>query len=106
VLPELDVNRYEVLERCVQKLKDEYINIKFNIGEAVYISEIYKLLNDVPGVVDTMEVELVNKATGLYSDFVYDIDSNLSDDGRFLKLPDNAAAEVLFPDIDIVGAVT
>ena len=105
VLPELDVNRYELLEACVQKLKDEYINIKFNIGEAIYISEIYKLLNEVPGVVDTTEVELVNKFGGLYSNFVFDIDSNLSDDGRFLIVPEDAAVEVLLPDTDIAGAV-
>lgn len=105
VLPELDVNRYELLSTCVQKLKDEYINIKFNIGEAVYISDIYQLLNEVPGVVDTTEVELFNRFGGVYSNFVYDVDSNLSDDGRFLLLPEDAAAEVLLPDVDIVGAV-
>nr|MCS5550117.1 hypothetical protein [Gammaproteobacteria bacterium] len=106
VLPELDVNRYELLDTCIQKLKDEFINIKFNVGEAIYISEIYKLLNEVPGVVDTTEVELINRSGGLYSNFIFDIDSNLSDDGRFLILPENAAAEVLLPNIDIVGAVT
>lgn len=105
VLPELDVNRYDLLDRCVQKLKDEFINIKFNIGEAVYISDIYKLLNEVPGVVDTSGVELFNRSGGTYSNFVYDIDSNLSDDGRFLLMPEDAAAEVLLPNIDIVGAV-
>ena len=106
VLPELDVNRYELLETCVQKLKDEYLNIKFNVGEAVYISEIYKLLNEVPGVVDTMEVELFNTVGGLYSNYRFNVDSNLSDDGRFLVVPEDAAAEVLFPSTDIVGAVT
>ena len=106
VLPELDVNRYELLETCVQKLKDEYLNIKFNVGEAVYISEIYKLLNEVPGVVDTMEVELFNTVGGLYSNYRFNINSNLSDDGRFLVVPEGAAAEVLFPSTDIVGAVT
>lgn len=105
VLPELDVNRYELLDACIQKLKDEYINIKFNIGEAVYISQIYKLLNEVPGVVDTTEVELVNNVGGVYSNYRFDIDSNLSDDGRFLVLPEDAAAEVLLPNTDIIGAV-
>lgn len=105
VLPELDVNRFELLDACVQKLKDEYINIKFNIGEAIYISEIYKLLNEVPGVVDTTEVEIINKSSGVYSNYVFDIDSNLSDDGRFLIVPEDAAVEVLLPDTDIAGAV-
>tara|TARA_R100001443_G_scaffold117425_1_gene142433 strand:+ start:4785 stop:6578 length:1794 start_codon:yes stop_codon:yes gene_type:complete len=105
VLPALDINRYELLDACIQKLKDEYINIKFNIGEAIYISQIYKLLNEVPGVVDTTEVELVNNVGGVYSNYRFDIDSNLSDDGRFLVLPEDAAAEVLLPDTDIIGAV-
>jgi hypothetical protein len=105
VLPALDINRYELLDACIQKLKDEYINIKFNIGEAVYISQIYKLLNEVPGVVDTTEVELVNNFGGIYSNYIFDINSNLSDDGRFLVLPQDAAAEVLLPDVDIIGAV-
>jgi hypothetical protein len=106
ILPALDVNRYQLLQDCVQKLQDEYINVKFNVGEAVYISEIYKLLNDVPGVVDTTNVELVNKSGGVYSDVVYNIDSNLSDDGRFLLIPEDAVAEVLVPGADISGVVT
>lgn len=105
VLPELDVNRYQLLQDCVQKLKDEYINVKFNVGEAIYISEIYKLLNEVPGVVDTTEVELINKFGGVYSNYIFDIDSNLSDDGRFLIVPEDSAVEVLLPDNDIMGAV-
>ena len=106
VLPALDVNRYQLLQDCVQKLQNDYINVKFNVGEAVYISEIYKLLNDVPGVVDTTNVELINKSGGAYSDVVYDIDSNLSDDGRFLLIPEDAVAEVLVPGTDISGVVT
>ena len=81
------------------------LNIKKNIGEAVYISEIYKLLNEVPGVIDTLNVELKNKTGGVYSTAEYDIDTNLSNDGRYLVIPQNAAAEVLLPDTDIVGVV-
>jgi len=105
ILPDLDINKFELLDRCVQKLLNEYVNVKFNIGEAVYISEIYKLLNDVPGVVDTTNVELVNKTGGAYSSYFYDIDSNLSNDGRFLKIPEDSAAEVLFPNLDIEGVI-
>ncbi len=106
ILPALDVNRYQLLQDCIQKLQQDYINIKFNVGEAIYISEIYKLLNDVPGVVDTTNVELINQSGGVYSDVVYDIDSNLSDDGRFLLIPEDAVAEVLVPGTDISGVVT
>ena len=105
VLPELNVNRYEVLQDCVTKLQNEYLNVKFNIGEAVYISEIYKLLNDVPGVVDTTNVEIINKTSTGYSDYEYDVLENMSDDGRFLKIPEDSVAEVLYPGIDVSGVV-
>lgn len=106
ILPALDVNKYKLLNDCYNKLVNEYINVKFNIGEAVYISEIYKLLNEVPGVVDTTDVEIVNKIGASYSGYSYDIDSNLSDDGRFLKIPEDSVAEVLLPSIDIAGVIT
>ena len=83
-----------------------FLNVKFEIGEAVYISEIYKLLNEVPGVVDTTNVELINRAGGVYSNYVYDIDANLSNDGRYLVVPEDAAAEILLPTTDISGVIT
>ena len=63
------------------------------------------MLNDVPGVTDTISVEMTNKAGGVYSEYVYDINSNLSDDGRFLKIPPDAVAEILLPELDISGVV-
>jgi hypothetical protein len=105
VLADLEVNRFTLVDRCIVALKEKYLNVKRNIGEAVYISDVYKILNDVPGVTDTISVEIVNKTGGTYSNYAYDIRHNLSDDGRFLKIPDNAAAEVLLPDIDIIGVV-
>ena len=59
----------------------------------------------MPGVIDTMNVELVNKTGGLYSSAEYDIDTNLSNDGRYLIIPQDSVAEVLLPDIDVVGVV-
>jgi hypothetical protein len=105
VLADLDVNRFALVDACINELIAKNINIKLNIGEAVYISDIYKILNDVPGVTDTINVELVNKVGGRYSNFVYNIRRNLSDDGRYLKIPENSVAEVLFPNLDIIGVV-
>lgn len=106
IVAELDANKYDVLENCVSKLQDRYINTKFNIGEPIYISEIYQLLNEVPGVIDTTDVEIINLSGGSYSNYVYDVDANLSQDGRYLLIPESAAAEVLLPGTDISGVVT
>ena len=37
--------------------------------------------------------------------FFFDINSNLSSDGRFLNIPQDAVAEILVPQTDIVGVV-
>ena len=100
-----DVNKFELLEACVERIKSKFLNVQPQIGEALYITDIYKILNAVPGVNDTISVEFVPKSGGLYNSFRYDIDSNLSDDGRFLKVPQNMVAEVLFPDDDISGVI-
>ena len=105
VLADLEVNRYTLVDKCIVALKEKYLNVKYGIGDPVYISDIYKILNDVPGVTDTIAVELVNKTGGVYSNYVYSIRSNLSDDGRYLRIPQDAAAEVLLPDVDIIGVV-
>ncbi len=106
VLADLEVNKYELLQACTDKLIRRFLNVKFEIGEAIYISEIYKLLNEVPGVVDTTNVELVNRAGGVYSNYVYDVDANLSEDGRYLMIPEDAAVEILLPTTDISGVIT
>ena len=104
IVPDLEVNRYELLDRCINVLV-ERLAVKNNIGQAIDIAEIYKILNDVPGVVDTSYVELVNKSGGIYSGLYYDIDANLSDDGRFLLMPADTVAEILVPASDITGVV-
>ena len=79
--------------------------MKNEFGEPVYITDIYKHLNDVPGVVDTVKVELVNKSGGAYSPLHYRVNDNLSRDGRYLNIPEDAVAELLLPDQDILGVI-
>jgi|21_taG_2_1085346.scaffolds.fasta_scaffold00218_6 hypothetical protein len=106
IIAEIDQNKFDILESCTQKLQEEYLNVKLNLGEPVYLSEIYKLLNQVPGVIDTTNVELYNLVGGRYSDYAYDITSHMSPDGRYLVVPQDAAAELLFPGTDLVGVIT
>ena len=105
IIADLDANRFDLLDKCNQKLLDKFLNIKFSLGESIFISEILRLLNDVPGVTDTVKVELYNIFGGAYSNFVYDVDANMSFDGRYLNIPQDSAAEILFPSTDIVGVV-
>ena len=105
IIPDLDINRFDLIESCNQAIIDNFLTIKFSLGESIFISDIYKTLNDVPGVTDTTNVKLVNKTGGSYSGIVYDVDANLSNDGRYLRIPADAAAEILLPNTDIVGVI-
>ena len=40
-----------------------------------------------------------------YSSLYYDMETNLSDDGRFLIVPQDTVAEILVPANDISGAI-
>jgi len=99
-----NANRFDVISACIAKLQDK-LRVKGDIGQSIHISELYKFLNEVPGVIDTVRVEIENKAGSGYSNFFYDMDSNVSDDGRYITIPQDAVAEILFPDTDISGVV-
>tara|TARA_B110000211_G_C14091541_1_gene559427 strand:- start:1144 stop:2940 length:1797 start_codon:yes stop_codon:yes gene_type:complete len=105
IIPDLDINRFDLLEQCNKAINDNFLTIKFSIGESVFISDIYKVLNEVPGVTDTKSVEIYNINGGSYSNYIYNVRSNLSNDGRYLKIPADSAAEVLIPNTDIVGVI-
>lgn len=105
ILIELDANKFSVLEACTEKIKSKYLNVQPEMGEALYVTDIYKLLNDIPGVIDTTSVRFVNKFGGIYSSYSYDVRFNMSPDGRYLTIPTDSAAEFLFPDNDISGVI-
>ena len=60
IVGELEKDFTIVLGDAIQALKDKYQS-KFNLGEPFYISDVYRTLNDVDGVVDTVSVEVETK---------------------------------------------
>ena len=95
-------DKFIVLDSCVAALKENYSKTHF-IGESLYISDIYKILKDVPGVLDVLSVKIFMKTGTDYSNSSIDINSNLSGDGSQLIVPNNAVLELKFPEVDIVG---
>jgi hypothetical protein len=63
------------------------------------------MINSVPGVVDTVDVEVVLKSGGLYSDVFYDVEGNMSYDGRLVEFPEDYIWELKYPNTDIKGSV-
>ena len=104
VLGELDYNQTEVLEQCNGAIK-QFFETKLLFGAPLYISEIYKVLNDLDAVTDTQDITIKQKFGTNYGGYAFDIDAATSADGRFITVPENVVLELKFPDQNIIGVV-
>ncbi|MBV02868.1 MAG: hypothetical protein CML45_00590 [Rhodobacteraceae bacterium] len=95
-------DKYIVLDSCMEALKENFTKTHF-IGESLYISDIYRVLKEVSGVLDVLSVKIFSKTGANYSNSSININSNLSGDGSQLIVPNNAILELKFPEVDIVG---
>jgi len=91
-----------VLSECIQKTKELFAD-KFYIGEPLYITRVYSILNRVDGVLDVRKVNVRNKSGGSYSSISIEMDKILSRDATFYETPNNSIMELKFPDNDIKG---
>ena len=77
----------------------------YDIGEPFKITDVYKLLNNIPSVLDVKDV-LVEPIIGTaYSDFSLDYETLISRDGRRLIPPNDVVFEIKYPLSDIDGEV-
>jgi len=77
----------------------------YDISENIYISDIYSAIKNVPGVLDVLKAKVVLKVGGAYSDIFFDMETNLSADGRMIKIPKNVIVELKYPSADIQGTI-
>ena len=98
-------NKYVVLQNAIDAIKFENLNSKYDIAEPFRISDIFKTLKNVDGVLDIIKIDVKRKQGSLYSTFSYDIKSNTSPDGRLLLAGDDIIFEIKYPDSDILGTV-
>ena len=94
----------ETLSKCIEKIKDLFSDVSY-IGEPIYITRIYKVLNDLDGIIDVKQVKLVNLTGGEYSLTPLNFEDALSKDGTFIKIPQNAIYELKNPNSNIKGTV-
>ena len=104
IKPSEGVDKYSLLDTANKALQ-RHFKTRFYIGEPLYISDIYKVLKDVKGVLDVTKVKIVNKDSSQYADTQFDIPSNLSPDGSYLIAPANTIFEIKFPANDIKGKI-
>tara|TARA_Y100000114_G_scaffold58753_3_gene53751 strand:+ start:10949 stop:12745 length:1797 start_codon:yes stop_codon:yes gene_type:complete len=100
-----NINKFDVLSECVSTLSDFYTGNYYDFGEPFKITDVYKVLNNIPSVVDTKLVTVTQKFGTNYSNVDFNFDEMISNDGRHLIAPENAIFEVKFPSADITGEV-
>jgi len=105
VIADSSANKTNVLDRCTRAIKEAIADVPYEIGEPVYISDLFKVLNFVDGVTDTVEVRLLSRIGGDYSDLDLILDDMIDADGRVMTPPDNVIMEMKFPFRDIVGII-
>ena len=104
VLGSLEYNQAETLERCNVALKNLF-STKLLFGTPLYISEIYKTLNDLDSVTDTQDVQIKQRFGTQFGTYFFDIEGATTADKRAIIVPENVIMELKFPDQDIIGVV-
>jgi len=106
VVADYEENRFNVVALATERLRNFYAKAQFDIGEALSVTDIYKVLQRSPGVVDVLDVRLLQKQGGIYSETSFDFDAALSADGRQLNAEKDTIFELKYPSSDIMGTVT
>lgn len=104
IVPQSTHNKFDVLDNCLLALRSKMAR-HFDIGEPFSFTDVYTTLNRIEGVADTINVQVLQKAGGEYSDVGVDLDGLITSDGRFIMCPINCIYEIKFPILDINGSV-
>ena len=104
IVAQASQDRFAVLRAAEEALREEFLSLG-EISEPINIANIYRILNTVPGVSDTVDVTLERKTGTSYSTFNYSVEDGTSFDGRYLIPPEEAIFEIRFLERDIKGTV-
>tara|TARA_A100000172_G_scaffold16038_1_gene8560 strand:- start:20073 stop:21872 length:1800 start_codon:yes stop_codon:yes gene_type:complete len=105
VVVDLGDSRFSVISRANAAIRDYILKNQYDIGESILITDFYKVLQKVKGVIDVVDLEIISRAGGTYSSIAYDFQNKLSADGRRIEGENNVVFELKFPNIDITGAI-
>ena len=104
----LEKTKFEILQSAYERLIERFARIP-DIGEPFFITDIYKELRNVEGILDVTDVRITKKVGSIadrsYSDVSFDLDRLSSSDGRYIEMPKNVLYEIKFPEFDIRGVI-
>ena len=97
------IDKEETLKEAVDKISEDLQNKNNDIGESFHISDIYKSLKDIPGIIDVKNIRLHIKSGGEYSEESLKLQDHMDGHGRVLNIPKDYIWEVKYPRSDIIG---
>jgi len=104
ILVNMESNKYEVIESSRSSISELY-SVKPQIGQPIFINDIIEAIKTTPGVLDVVSVNVIPKVGGIYSNLYLDLENSLSEDGRYIEIPENVVFEIKLPASDIKGVV-
>jgi len=104
ITAEQSFSKQTVLNNATQALFSEF-ETKFDIGEPFSIARVYRVLNNVDGILDVMNVKVVHRTELGYTGTLFSIKEQTSLDGKYISIPQNLIFEIKNPEDDIKGAI-
>ena len=101
---DISANRFNVINSASRALAAKFSR-SYDIGESISLSDIYKTLNKVEGLLDVIRVKIVEKSGSNYSGDSYDFMAATSADNMRILAEENIVFEIKFPNTDIRGSI-
>lgn len=106
----IDSSKFSVLQRANDELI-EHFSRKPDIGEPFFITDVYKVLRNVEGILDVTDVRIKQvfgttpDGNRSYSNLSFPLTDRISQDRRYIKIPKNVVYEIKYPEDDIRGVI-
>lgn len=108
VMVQKNVSSSQVISEVIRVVTEYFDPAKFNMGDDIYISNLYEQINNVNGVLNVIGIIIENKFGGQYSDDETNFYVTNSSDRKLFELHDqtlmsegNSMFEIRFPERDI-----
>ena len=105
IIADTNFNSFNILNSAINELRLYFLSAKMNIGEQIRYGDILRVLNNVEGLLDVVELQIIKKTGSSYSTSIFNIDQMTTADGRTIIAPSDVVFEIKYPDADIVGTI-
>jgi|2_EtaG_2_1085320.scaffolds.fasta_scaffold07584_3 phage-related baseplate assembly protein len=102
---DMNTNRFTAMAKATEALRKYLLRNQYTIGESIFMTDFYKVLHKVDGIIDVVNLEITGRIGAAYSQVSYDFNRAMSADGRYILAEKNMIFELKFPNVDIKGSV-